>query len=266
VVRIVPQQQQFPSGQVESVPPLTTNQQAPSPPAVTPRSNQPPVSKDVSGEVSPEGSTEIMLDATDADSNNLTAIIVKGPDCGSQTLNQQIGSLLYTAKSVQDITNSQCTGDSLNGWLDTITYKVSDGESDSNVATVRIKIKPSTLPSSPPPVTPSNQANQGPEIVPKVKIIGPKSAGPGENVTLIGNLTGLNATQISSAQFIQEQGTNLSYSVCNPGAQCAFPSISFVMPSCPTNDKIFKFTLSVPKNNSTKYTDNHTVKLTCQNN
>jgi hypothetical protein len=154
----------------------------------------------------------------------------------------------------------------VNGWLDTITYKVSDGESDSNVANIRIKIKPSTLPSPTPPVMSSNQAHQGPEIVPKVKIVGPKSAGPGENVTLIGNLTGINATQMSSAQFNQDQGANLSYSVCNPGAQCTFPSISFAMPSCPTSDKIFKFTLSVTKNNSTKYTDNHTVKLTCQNN
>ena len=93
---------------------------------------------------------------TDEDSKDLTAIIVKEPDCGSEVLNQKVGSLVYTAKSTSSISDSQCAGDPSNGWQDTITYKVSDGEHDSNVANIVVKIKPVNEP----PVNSSELTNE----------------------------------------------------------------------------------------------------------
>ena len=51
-----------------------------------------PVAHDVSGETQPGKPVEIMLDVTDEDSKDLKAIIVKEPDCGSEVLNQNVGS------------------------------------------------------------------------------------------------------------------------------------------------------------------------------
>ena len=89
-----------------------------------------------------------MLDVTDEDSKDLKAIIVKEPDCGSEVLNQNVGEVLvYTAKSTSSIWTPMC-GDLTNGWQDAITYKVSDGEHDSNVATIIVKIEPIKEPSA----------------------------------------------------------------------------------------------------------------------
>ena len=108
-----------------------------------------------------------MLDVTDEDSKDLTAIIVKEPDCGSEVLNQNVGSLVYTAKSTSSISDSQCAGDLSNGWQDTIAYKVSDGAHDSNVATITVKIKPINKPSA-------NSSELTDKVVePEVKLTGP---------------------------------------------------------------------------------------------
>ena len=63
-----------------------------SPPSETVQSSLAPVAHDGSGETQPGKPVEIMLDVTDEDSKDLTAIIVKEPDCGSQVLNQNVGT------------------------------------------------------------------------------------------------------------------------------------------------------------------------------
>jgi len=172
-------------------------------------------------------------------------------------LNQNVGSLIYTAKSASSISDSQCVGDSSNGWKDTITYKVSDGEHDSNVANIVVNIKPVTNAS----VNSSEITNEA--IAPEVKLTGPRSASPGENVTLIGNLIGMAPDQIDGVRFSQESGMNVSYSECIRGnLQCSYPSISFILPACPVDDNAFKFKLFVTKN-QTQYDGSHTVKLNC---
>ena len=218
-----------------------------------------PVAHDVSGETQPGKPVEIMLDVTDEDSKDLTAILVKEPDCGSEVLNQKVGSLVYTAKSTSSISDSQCVGDLSNGWQDTITYKVSDGEHDSNVATIIVKIEPIKEPSA-------NSSEFTNIVKPEVKLTGPGSASAGDNVTLIGNLIGINADQIAGAQFSQESGMNVSYVECVRGyLQCSYPGISFILPQCPVDDKTFRFKLSVTEN-LTQYDDSHTVKLNCPDN
>ena len=67
-------------------------------------------------------------------------------------------------------------------------------------------------------------------VAPEVKLTGPGSASPGENVTLIGNLIGIATDQLGGVQFSQESGTNISYSECVRGdLQCSYPSISFII-------------------------------------
>ena len=103
-------------------------------------------------------------------------------------------------------------------------------------------------------------------VKPEVKLTGPGSASAGDNVTLIGNLIGINADQIAGAQFSQESGMNVSYVECVRGyLQCSYPSISFILPQCPVDDKTFRFKLSVTEN-QTQYDDLHTVKLNCPDN
>ena len=235
-----------------------------SPPSETVQSSLAPVAHDGSGETQPGKPVEIMLDVTDEDSKDLKAIIVKEPDCGSQVLNQNVGSLVYTAKSTSSISDSQCAGNSSNGWQDTITYKVSDGQHDSNVANIVVKIKPVNEQ----PVNSNELTNEAgtPAGAPEVKLTGPGSASPGENVTLIGNLIGIATDQLGGVQFSQESGTNISYSECVRGdLQCSYPSISFILPECPVEDNTFRFKLSVTEN-LTQYDDSHTVKLNCPDN
>ena len=99
-----------------------------------------------------------------------------------------------------------------------------------------------------------------------MKLTGPGSASAGDKVTLIGNLIGINADQIAGAQFSQESGMNVSYVECVRGyLQCSYPSISFILPQCPVDDKTFRFKLSVTEN-LTQYDDSHTVKLNCPDN
>jgi hypothetical protein len=233
---------------------------AEAPPSQIVQTSLAPVAHDVSGETQPGKPVEIMLDATDEDSKDLTAIIVKEPDCGSEVLNQNVGSLIYTANSTSSISDSQCTGDPSNGWQDTITYKVSDGEHDSNVSNIVVKIKPMNEP-------PVNSSESTTEVVePEVKLTGPGSASAGENVTLIGNLIGIDTDQIAGVQFSQESGMNISYSECVRGnLQCSYPSISFILPQCPVDDNTFRFKISVTQN-LTQYDDSHTVKLNCPDN
>ena len=148
-------------------------------------------------------------------------------------------------------------GDLSNGWQDTITYRVTDGEHDSNAANIVVKIKPINEP----PVNSSELTNE--VVEPEVKLTGPGSASAGDKVTLIGNLIGIDANQIAGVQFSQESGMNISYSECVRGyLQCSYPSISFIMPQCPVDDNTFRFKLSVSEN-LTQYDDSHTVKLNC---
>ena len=231
--------------------------QSETPPSQTVQTSLAPVAHDVSGETQPGKPVEIMLDVTDEDSKDLTAIIVKGPICGSEVLNQNVGSLIYTAKSTSSISDSQCVGDLSNGWQDTITYRVTDGEHDSNAANIVVKIKPINEP----PVNSSELTNE--VVEPEVKLTGPGSASAGDKVTLIGNLIGIDANQIAGVQFSQESGMSISYSECVRGyLQCSYPSISFIMPQCPVDDNTFRFKLSVSEN-LTQYDDSHTVKLNC---
>ena len=74
-----------------------------SPPSETVQSSLAPVAHDGFGETQPGKPVEIMLDVTDEDSKDLTAIIVKEPDCRYQVLNQNVGTLVYTAKSTSSI-------------------------------------------------------------------------------------------------------------------------------------------------------------------
>ena len=259
-VRIIPQTMlaselpQQPLSNESEVPPSEV------PPSQTVQTSLAPVAHDVSGEILPGESVEIMLDATDEDSKNLVATIVSEPDCGSEVLNQKVGSVVYTAKSTSSISDPQCVGDLSNGWQDTITYKVSDGEHDSNVANIVVKIKPVNNP----PVNSSELINDA--VAPEVKLSGPGSASPGENVTLIGNLIGITTDQLDGVQFSQESGKNIFYSECVRGdLRCSYPSISFILPGCPVDDNTFRFKLSVTEN-LTEYDDSHTVKLNCPDN
>src|SRR5262249_26072292 len=251
VVGILPERQSQNQSPTQQAPP----QEAPTVPLVN-TTNIAPVSHDVFGETEPGASVQIMLDATDQDSKSLTARIVKEPDCGSEILDQTVGSLLYTAKSPSTISGSACKGDPVNGWQDSITYTVSDGEHESNVAKILVKINPSKEVSVNPAIS-SNKSN------PEVKLTGPNNAQPGQSVTLVGNLTGINQSQISSIKFTQEKGMNITYTECVNYLQCSSPTISFIMPQCPVEDNSFRFRISVTEYNLAEHDDTHTIKLKC---
>src|SRR6185295_6489127 len=70
----------------------------------------------------------VLTNDTDVDSSTLNAILVSGPAHGSLTLNAD-GSFTYTP-------NADYNGP------DSFTYKASDGQADSNVATVSINVTP----------------------------------------------------------------------------------------------------------------------------
>lgn len=96
-----------------------------------------------------------------------------------------------------------------------------------------------------------------------VKLTGPSSAGPGKNVTLIGELEGLEEDKVVSARFVQVGGANVSFSECARGSTCTFPSMTFVTPECSVNDKNLRFELSVNMTYSYVFNGTHTLKLEC---
>jgi hypothetical protein len=96
-----------------------------------------------------------------------------------------------------------------------------------------------------------------------VKLTGPSSAGPGTNVTLLGELEGLEEDKIVSARFVQVGGVNVSFSECARGSTCTFPSMTFVTPDCTVNDNNLRFELSVTMTYSYVFNDTHTLKLKC---
>jgi cytoskeletal protein RodZ len=97
----------------------------------------------------------------------------------------------------------------------------------------------------------------------EVKLTGPSSADPGKNVTLIGELSGLEENLIVSAKFVQVSGVNVSFSECTRGSMCTFPSMTFVAPDCSVNDNNLRFELSVTMTYSYVFNDTHTLKLKC---
>lgn len=90
--------------------------------------NDAPVAADVYATIAEDTPLQITLGnfATDVDSNNVTTQVITGPAHGVLTQNAD-GSYSYTADA------------NYNG-TDSFTYKVSDGELDSNVATVSLTI------------------------------------------------------------------------------------------------------------------------------
>ncbi len=72
------------------------------------------------------GSTSVTDNDTDAEGNKLTVSLVSDASHGTLTLNSD-GTFFYTH-------------DGTDNYTDSFTYKVNDGEDDSNTATVRIKI------------------------------------------------------------------------------------------------------------------------------
>src|SRR6185503_18593538 len=114
---------------------ITINQTIP-PPTI----NNAPIAYDIHGETEPDKSVEIKFNTSDQESDDLTASIVKEPSCGSQVINQDAGSLFYTAKSTPSLSDSACIGDQIKGWNDSFTYKVNDGKQDSKPATVTVRI------------------------------------------------------------------------------------------------------------------------------
>ncbi|HOV31465.1 MAG TPA: ExeM/NucH family extracellular endonuclease, partial [Anaerolineaceae bacterium] len=89
--------------------------------------NAAPVAEDMEVSTDEDTAVDITLDVSDANDDPLTAEIVTGPEHGELTLNDLVAT--YTP----DI--------NYNG-PDSFTYKVSDGELDSNTATVSITVTP----------------------------------------------------------------------------------------------------------------------------
>ena len=221
--------------------------------------NKPPIANDVSGDTMPENSVDIILNATDEDSNNLTAKLVKEPECGSVDINQQIGSVRYTAKSESSISNSNCTATRTGEWVDVFTYQVFDGEVSSNIANVKVNIKSKESESKTTEDENFNVSNSQ-----KIKLEGPNSAPPGEKVTLLALLTGIDKKQLTHVNITQIEGQNVSYSECTINElTCTYPSISFTMPNCSEGNGEVGFDLLVVENNQNQYNDKHNVKLDC---
>jgi len=94
--------------------------------------NDPPIASNGSASVITGSSTTGTLAASDIDSSTLTRTIVQNATKGVVTItNTTTGAFTYTA-------NVGATG------TDTFTFKASDGELDSNVATVTVTIEPVT--------------------------------------------------------------------------------------------------------------------------
>ena len=221
--------------------------------------NKPPVANDVAGDTMPEKSVDIILSATDEDSNNLTAKIVKEPECGSVDINQQTGSLRYTANSASSISTSNCTEIKTGEWVDAFTYRVFDGQLESNIANVKVNIKLNEPGSKTVKDENPNDSNS-----PKIRLEGPNSASPGENVTLLASLAGIDKNQLTRVNFKQIEGQNVSYSECTINElTCTYPSISFTMPNCSESSGDVEFDLLVVENNQNQHNDKHTVKLNC---
>ena len=228
-------------------------------PPAQPLANKPPVANDVSGNTEPEKSVDIILNATDEDSNNLTAKLVKEPDCGSVEINQQIGSVRYTANTASAISSSNCTVTKTDEWEDVFTYKVSDGELESNIAKIKINIKSIHRESKT-----SRDENSRDSDSPKIKLEGPISALPGEKVTLLASLIGIDRNQLTGVHIKQIEGQNVSYSECSiSDITCPYPSFSFIMPNCLDVDNVIGFDLVIVENNQNQYNDKFNVKLDC---
>ncbi len=76
---------------------------------------------------------DVLANDTDPDSTNLTTTMVSGPANGELTHNPHDGSFTYNP-------NADYTG------ADSFTYRTSDGQLGSNIATVRITVEDATAP------------------------------------------------------------------------------------------------------------------------
>ena len=99
--------------------------------------NNPPVANDDSYNVNEDNILSvtkpcILSNDSDADGDDLIAVLVSGPGHGKLTLNSD-GSFTYTPNS------------NFNG-TDSFSYKANDGKEDSNVAKVTIKVNPTNDP------------------------------------------------------------------------------------------------------------------------
>ena len=107
-------------------------------------------------------------------------------------------------------------------WVDVFTYRVFDGELESNIANVKVNIK-----SKEPESKTAKDENFNDSNSPKITLEGPNSASPGENVTLLASLTGIDRNQITQVNIKQIKGQSVLYSECTINdLTCTYPSIS----------------------------------------
>jgi hypothetical protein len=229
-----------------------------------------PIAFDVGGESQPGQAVDVYLSTEDPGSN-LAASIVDQPLCGSVIIDQIEGKLEYTPNSLSSLSGTKCPGSENAGWVDTFTYMVTDelGQG-SNAAKVEIKINPTLQAISQSTNEVQQQAPPPGQMgtTPEVDLTGPASAGPGEPVTLTGELRGLQENQLVESKFSQLSGPNLAYSECFPSysSSCLSPSITFNMPDCPAEQDSFTFKLTRTDNAGMTYNGTHTIELNCPDN
>jgi hypothetical protein len=114
---------------------------------------------------------------------------------------------------------------------------------------------------------PPSSEQTGTSITPEVDLAGPSEADPGQEVTLIGKLNGLEESQLVESKFSQVSGPYIYYKECTSNdPQCTYPSITFNMPVCPSDQDTFTFKLMRTDSAGITYNGSHTVKLDCSNN
>ena len=64
---------------------------------------------------------------------------------------------------------------------------------------------------------------------------------PGETVTLVGELQGIDENQISDPIFTQSKGPHVNPTNCDLNSDCTYPSITFDMPDCRDDKDDLKF-------------------------
>ena len=138
---------------------------------------------------------------------------------------------------------------------DSFTFKVKDmhGLESEKEGTVSIMVKS--------PV--SSGTADGMFALPGFKLTGPSSAIPGERVTLVGELPGIEENQITDTVFKQLGVSTVDPTECDRNSDCTYPSITFDMPECDGDQDDVKFELVVDIEGKQYTTAPHTVTLKC---
>ncbi|SKB48751.1 gliding motility-associated C-terminal domain-containing protein [Sphingobacterium nematocida] len=191
----------------------------------------------------------ILANDTDVDSNTLTAVLVTGPTNGTLTLNAN-GSFAYTPNA------------NFNG-TDSFTYKVYDGDLNSNVATVTITVNPVN---DAPVVTVPASISVTEDVASALTAISFSDVDAGINPVIVTFSVPTGTLSATSGMGITVGGTaamlTLSGSIANINTFIAASAVTFTTASNATNNVLLTVSINDNGNSGgTSLTDTKTTTL-----